>query len=162
MAGFALRTFRPGDMGAIVARQSVLYAESHGWGVPMEALQLEVTAAFLRDFKPGREQCWVAEVDGRLAGSIFCCDGGDGRAQLRLLYVEPFAHRRGIGESLIRTCIDFARDAGYPAIWLWTHTTLAPARRLYAAAGFTIVSTDIHDLFGRPEQGEIWELAFSG
>jgi DNA-binding MarR family transcriptional regulator len=55
-----IRTFRAGDLATIAARQSILY-EPYGWGRPMEVLQGEVTTAFLRDFKPGREQCWVAE-----------------------------------------------------------------------------------------------------
>ncbi len=154
------RTFRPGDMGLITARQAILYAESHGWAAPMEALLGEVTSAFLRNFQPGREQCWIAERGEAMAGSIFCCDSGERGAQLRLLYVEPEARGLGIGGELIARCVAFAKDAGYPAIWLWTHSVLAPARRLYAEAGFQIVSTDVHHEFGRPEQGETWELRF--
>lgn len=157
---FAIRTFRPGDMGMIVARQSILYAEQYGWGLPMEILQGEVTTAFLRDFKPGREQCWIAERAGRMLGSIFCCDSGDNAAQLRLLYVEPDARGLGIGEALVRACVDFARTAGYAKIWLWTHSNLTSARRIYAAQGFEIISTEVHDEFGKPEEGETWELAF--
>jgi len=153
---WTIRTFRTGDMGMIAARQSILYAE-YGWGRPMEVLQGEVTTAFLRDFKPGREQCWVAEQGGRMVGSIFLCETDTG-AQLRLLYVEPEARGLGIGEALVRTCVDFARDAGYSRIRLWTHTILTSARRIYAAAGFRIVSTEVHDEFGKPEQGETWEL----
>jgi GNAT superfamily N-acetyltransferase len=160
LAAPIVRTFRTGDMGLITARQAILYAESHGWGAPMEALLGEVTAGFLRTFQPGREQCWIAEREGRIAGSIFCVDSGYGRAQLRLLYVEPEARGLHIGETLVRTCVDFARDAGYRSIWLWTHSVLLPARRIYAKAGFTITSTDIHHAFGNPEQGETWELVF--
>jgi DNA-binding MarR family transcriptional regulator/GNAT superfamily N-acetyltransferase len=152
---WTIRTFRAGDMGMIAARQSILYAE-YGWGTPMEVLQGEVTTAFLRDFKPGREQCWVAERGGRMLGSIFLVDSSEG-AQLRLLYVEPDARGLGIGEALVRTCIQFAREAGYSRIWLWTHTILTSARRIYAAQGFSIVSTEVHDEFGKPEQGETWE-----
>jgi GNAT superfamily N-acetyltransferase len=140
----------------IAARQSILYAD-YGWGAPMEILQGEVTTAFLRDFKPGREQCWVAERDGRMLGSIFLVDSGEG-AQLRLLYVEPEARGLGIGEALVRTCVDFAREAGYARIWLWTHTILTSARKIYAAHGFHIVSVETHDEFGEPVQGEIWEM----
>lgn len=154
---WTIRTFRAGDMGMIAARQSILYA-AYGWGRPMEVLQGEVTTAFLRDFKPGREQCWVAEQGGRMVGSIFLVETDKG-AQLRLLYVEPEARGLGIGEALVRTCVDFARGAGYTRIWLWTHTILTSARRIYAAAGFHIVSTEVHDEFGKPEQGETWELA---
>ncbi len=155
-----IRPFRAGDMGLITARQAILYAHSNGWGAPMEALLGDVTATFLRDFKPGREQCWVAERAGRMAGSIFCVDSGDGRAQLRLLYVEPDARGLGIGATLVSTCVDFARAAGYRSIWLWTHTVLENARRLYRTAGFDITSTDVHHSFGKPEQGETWELVF--
>ncbi|WP_380874701.1 MarR family transcriptional regulator [Sphingomonas sp. DBB INV C78] len=157
---WTLRTFRPGDMGMIAGRQSALYAASHGWGAPMEILQGEITTNFLRSFKPGREQCWVAERAGRMAGSVMLVDSGDNAAQLRLLYVEPDARGLGIGETLVRACVDFARSAGYAKCWLWTHSILTSARRIYAATGFEIVSVNMHDGFGEPVQGENWELKF--
>jgi len=155
---FTMRTFRPGDMGVIAARQSVLYNDVYGWGRPMEILQGEVTTAFLRDFKPGREQCWVAEVGGRLAGSVFLTDEGDDLARLRLMYVEPFARGLGIGNALVGTCVQFARDAGYRSVSLWTHTVLESARRIYAAYGFRLVETKFHSEFGEPVAGETWML----
>lgn len=157
--GYTVRTFRTGDMGALSARQAVIYAEANGWGAPMEALVLEITAAFLRRFQPGREQCWIAERGGTLAGSVFLVDAGNGVAQLRLLYVEPFARGLGIGRDLVDRCIAFARDAGYVRVTLWTHHVLDSARRIYAAAGFVLVSTAMHDALGTPELGETWELA---
>lgn len=155
----SIRTARPGDMGAIASRQAILYEEGWGWGRPMEVLLGDVTTAFLRDFKPDREQCWVGEVAGRMAGSVFCADGGEpGLAKLRLLYVEPFARGLGLGEMLVERCIDFARGAGYQAIELWTHTILASARRIYAAKGFRLMRTEMHEAFGEPVQGEYWRL----
>jgi DNA-binding MarR family transcriptional regulator/GNAT superfamily N-acetyltransferase len=158
-AGYSVRTFRAGDMGMITARQAILYNESHGWAAPMEALLGDVTSTFLRDYQAGREQCWVAESGGVMAGSIFVVDAGDGVAQLRLLYVEPWARGMGIGGDLVARCVTFAREAGYTTLRLWTHSVLLSARRLYAAAGFEIVKTETHHSFGKPEQGEIWELA---
>jgi DNA-binding MarR family transcriptional regulator/GNAT superfamily N-acetyltransferase len=153
-----LRTFQPGDMGMIAARQAVLYSEGYGWGRGMEVLLGEVVTEFLRDFKQGREQCWVAERDGRMLGSIFLVDGGNGVARLRLLYVEAEARGLGIGSALVEALLGFAREAGYAKVTLWTHTVLTSARRIYAAAGFRIASTEVHDEFGKPEQGETWEL----
>ena len=124
----------------------------------MEIIQGEVTTAFLRNFKPGREQCWVADLDGAMAGSIFLTDEGDGSARLRLLYVEPFARGRGIGDALVCTCIGFARAVGYEGVTLWTHTVLETARRLYARHGFRLVETAVHTEFGEPVQGETWRL----
>jgi GNAT superfamily N-acetyltransferase len=155
---FVLRDVRPGDMGLITARQSMLYRETYGWGSGIEVNIGEVTAAFLRDFKPGRERCWVAEIDGVMAGSIFLTDDGGGLSRLRLLYVEPFARGLGIGDTLVATCIGFARQVGYEAIWLWTHTILESARRIYAAHGFEVTDVHVHEEFGEPIQGENWRL----
>lgn len=155
---WTIRTFRPGDMGMIAARQAMLYDQGWGWGRPMEVLLGEVVTGFLRDFKPDREQCWVAERGGRMLGSVFLVDGGGGVARLRLLYVEPEARGLGIGGALVDTCVGFAREAGYAKVTLWTHAVLLSARRIYAAAGFRIVSTEVHHEFGKPEQGETWEL----
>lgn len=156
--GYTVRTFGTGDMGMITARQAILYRDSHDWRAPMEALLGEVTARFLRDYREGREQCWVAESGGVMAGSVFLVDAGEGVAQLRLLYVEPWARGMGIGSDLVGRCVTFAREAGYATLRLWTHTVLDSARRIYAGAGFRIVSTEVHHEFGRPEQGEIWEM----
>lgn len=156
--GFFLRTFRSGDMGLIAARQSRLYEESFGWGRGLEILEGEATTAFLRNFKPGREQCWVAEVGGVMAGSIVLTDEGQDVARLRLFYVEPFARGRGIGDALVRTCVAFAHEAGFAAITLWTHTVLDSARRIYAGHGFHRVDSELHHEFGAPVMGETWQL----
>lgn len=154
----AIRPARIGEVSQVAARQSNLYAASHGWGRPLEVIEAETTAAFLRDFKPGREQCWIADLDGVMAGAVMLTDEGEKQARLRLLHVEPFARRRGIGDSLVRTCVDFARDVGYDAISLWTHKVLQPARRIYAQHGFTCVASEVHHLFGEPVEGETWRL----
>lgn len=154
-----IREFRYGDMGAIVTAQTRYYSAEHDWHGNMEQLLLEVTGAFLRDYIPGRGNCWVVERGDTIAGSIFCVDAGDNIAQLRLLYVEPVARGHGLGARLVAECTGFARTAGYRELMLWTHAVLLPARRLYAAAGFEITATAIHDEFGRPEPGETWTLS---
>lgn len=156
--GYEVRTFRAGDMGMITARQAILYDEGWGWGAPMEALLGEVTSQFLKNFKCGREQCWVAERAGVMAGSVFVVDAGEGVAQLRLLYVEPWARGLGIGQELVRRCVEFARAAGYREMMLWTHTVLTSARRVYEAAGMRITEVETHSEFGEPVQGEIWRM----
>jgi GNAT superfamily N-acetyltransferase len=145
-------------MGLIASRQSILYREHYGWGSGIEVNVGEVTTAFLRNFKPGREQCWVVEVDGQIAGSIFLTDEGGGLSRLRLLYVEPAFQGRGIGEMLVRTCVAFSRSVGYKRITLWTHSVLKSARRIYARHGFELVDTSEHTLFGIPLCGETWAL----
>ncbi|WP_336763278.1 bifunctional helix-turn-helix transcriptional regulator/GNAT family N-acetyltransferase [Asaia sp. VD9] len=160
-ATLTLRAPRSGEVSLIAARQSALYAESHGWGHMLECLIAETAAQFLREFVPDREACWIADLNGVMAGAVFLTDeaarGKPGTARLRLLHVEPFARRRGIGDALVQQCLNFAREKQYERVVLWTHTVLDTARRLYARNGFACVATAPHDLFGVPLQGEDWE-----
>lgn len=155
---FGIRPARSGDVSQIVTRQSILYAASHGWGRALETLEAETAAAFLRNFDPGREGCWIADIDGVMAGAVLLTNEGHDLARLRLLHVEPFARRRGIGDALVGACIGFAREKGYAQISLWTHSVLDAARRIYARNGFECISTEIHHEFGKAEQGETWRL----
>lgn len=159
---YRLRTWTVGDMGMITARQSILYQQAYGWGTRMEALIGEITTAFLRDFRPGREQCWIAERAGRMLGSVFLVAEDERVARLRLLYVEPEARGLGIGADLVARCVEFARAAGYREIVLWTHAVLTSARKIYAAQGFVIESVETHDDFGKPEVSENWRLVLAG
>ena len=55
-------------------------------------------------------------------------------------------------------CLQFARDAGYRKVTLWTHSVLTAARRIYEQAGFKLVATDKHNEFGQELVGETWDL----
>ncbi len=159
-----LRAAATGDLPVIAARQSRIYAAENGWGAGLEANVTQTAAVFLKNYKPGRERCWIAEMDGVLAGSVLLTDEGGGVSRLRLLYVEPFARGHGLGRQLVNACVNFAKEAGYDTLTLWTHTVLGRARDIYAAQGFELVSTATHGEFGIPVQGETWKknLADSG
>jgi DNA-binding MarR family transcriptional regulator/GNAT superfamily N-acetyltransferase len=157
-ANLVLRPHRVGDMGLIVHRQSVLYAEEYGWDGGYEALVCEITAKFLRDFKPGRERCWVAERDGELMGSVFVVEESKSVARLRMLYVEPAARGQGLGAQLVQECIHFARATGYRKLTLWTNSVLKSARRIYERAGFVKVHEEPHHAFGHDLVSQTWDL----
>src|SRR5262249_30894776 len=84
-----LRPPRAGDLGWIVHRHGVLYADEWGYNEEFEALVAEIVAHFVQHRRPARERCWVAELDGKIVGSVFLVDGSRTVAKLRLLYVEP-------------------------------------------------------------------------
>jgi DNA-binding MarR family transcriptional regulator/GNAT superfamily N-acetyltransferase len=154
-ANYMLRDPRPGDMGWIVHRQSVLYAQEYGWNNEYEALVAEIVAKFVREFDPAFERCWIAEKDGQVVGSVFIVRQDETTAKLRLLYVDPSARGLGIGSRLVDECLRFARQVGYRKMVLWTNSVLTAARRIYDRAGFHLMEEEPHHSFGKDLIGQV-------
>jgi DNA-binding MarR family transcriptional regulator/N-acetylglutamate synthase-like GNAT family acetyltransferase len=155
----SLRRLHPGDVGWIIHRQTVLYAQEYDWDWTYEGLASRILGAFVAEFDPTREDAWVAERAGATVGSIFLMKSADtGIAKLRLLYVEPSARGGGVGRKLVDTCVARARELGYRELTLWTNDILVAARRIYQAAGFRLVSEEPHHSFGHDLVGQTWRL----
>jgi ribosomal protein S18 acetylase RimI-like enzyme len=86
----------------------------------------------------------VALLDGELVGAVtYVADHTSawsewthaGEAQFRLLAVDPRARGRGVGEALVRACLDRAERDGRRVV---IHTTpwMPAARRMYERMGF--------------------------
>jgi GNAT superfamily N-acetyltransferase len=157
-APYILRPPQPGDLGWIVHRQAVLYAEEYGWDESFEALVAKIVADFIENFDARRERCWIAEKDGEAVGSAFVVRDSDEVAKLRLVYVEPKARGLGIGQRLVAEAIHFARQQGYRKLTLWTNDILVSARRIYEGAGFRLVKEERHHSFGHDLVGQFWEI----
>jgi DNA-binding MarR family transcriptional regulator/N-acetylglutamate synthase-like GNAT family acetyltransferase len=156
---YILRPHQPGDMGWVVHRHGVLYAQEYGYDETFEALVAEIAARFVQRFDPKRERCWIAEKDGEIVGSVFLVKKSQTVAKLRLLLVEPSARGLGIGKRLVGECLRFARQAGYRKIVLWTQSELPAARHIYQEAGFRLVKQEKHRSWGRDDLvSQIWEM----
>lgn len=152
-----IREHRPGDIGWVISAHGRLYAEEYGWDISFEALVAEIAAKFLREFRPGQERCFIAELDGAPVGSAFVVRESDGEAKLRLVLVEARARGLGLGKRLVREALAFARAAGYRRMVLWTNDILHAARAIYIAEGFRLVAEEKHHSFGKDLVGQNWE-----
>ncbi|TPK70972.1 MarR family transcriptional regulator [Mesorhizobium sp. B2-4-18] len=155
---YLLRPPQVGDIGWIIRRQGMLYAQEYGWDETYEALVAEILAAFVKSYDPKWERGWIAEREGEVVGSVFVVRKSDQVAKLRLLYVEPSARGLGIGKRLVDECIGFARARGYRTLILWTNDILTAARHIYQAAGFRLIEEEPHHSFGKDLVGQNWEL----
>ena len=95
----------------------------------------------------------IAEVDGHAAGYARLHAGepakgveGANPVELVRLYVSRDWLGRGLGEQLMRACIDEARQAGHETIWLGVWERNARAQAFYRKWNFRAVGEHIFPL----------------
>jgi DNA-binding MarR family transcriptional regulator/GNAT superfamily N-acetyltransferase len=157
-AVITVRQHRIGDVGWAIEQHGRLYAEEFGWNGEFEALVATLFARFAANHDPAAERFWIAEIDGERVGCVFVVrnDKDPHTAQLRCLLIEPRARGLGLGRRLVEECMQFAKSAGYARMVLWTNDVLAAARRIYEAAGFSLVEESPHHSFGHDLVGQVW------
>lgn len=91
-------------------------------------------------------ELWLAlDPDGTVLGSVTFAVGGsayaevsaEGEGEFRMLAVTEQARGRGVGEALVRCCVDRARGLGLSALAISTQPSMTAAHRLYERMGFT-------------------------
>lgn len=103
----------------------------------------------------------IAEVDGQAAGYAKLHAGEPPRKiegarpiELVRLYVSSEWFGRGVGESLMRRCLDEARKAGHETLWLGVWERNARAQAFYRKWDFRAVGEHMFQL-GSDEQRDI-------
>lgn len=160
-SGIRLRTHRPGDIGWVISQHGELYSSEYGWDIRFESFVARIAADFVDQFDAAYEVCYLAvrgegETEERL-GCAFVVKQDDTVAKLRMVLLVPAARGLGIGKRLVRACIEFAQQAGYRRMTLWTNDVLRAARAIYVAEGFQLVAEEKHHSFGLDLVGQNWE-----
>jgi ribosomal protein S18 acetylase RimI-like enzyme len=130
---------RPADFARIAELTVGVYVDG-GLATPDYAPELADVAG-----RAGRSELLVVRDDvGHVVGSVALVLAGDfgnvvesdDEAAFRMLVVDPGVQGRGIGELLVRTCLDRARAAGKRRMVLSTDPLMTAAHRLYERLGF--------------------------
>ena len=151
-------TLNPGDLGYLIYLHGVLYAREYGLDGTFEGGVAERLGKFAQDYDPRKDYFAVAELDGRIVGSIVINGLSDELAQLRWFLVHPDARGRGLGHDLIDRALAFCRERGFKKVHLWTITELAAARHLYLQAGFVVTREETHEIWGAMRTEQEYEL----
>ena len=152
------RSRRPGDIGHIIYRHGVLYAQEYGFDETFDLYVGKPLIAFAENFDPAKENLWMVEKEGQIVGSMAIVNAGDGAAQLRWLLVEPETRGLGIGQTLVDKGVAFCQEKNYLSIFLWTIDYLAAAKTIYTNAGFMKTAEKTSRVWGQILTEERWEL----
>ncbi|MFB7632642.1 GNAT family N-acetyltransferase [Streptomyces sp. NPDC056149] len=88
------------------------------------------------DGKNGAGGAVVGAVTFAAYGSPYAELAGPGEGEFRMLAVRGEGRGRGVGEALVRACLERARGLGLRAMVLSSQRHLLPAHRLYRRLGF--------------------------
>lgn len=163
---FTIRRFQKSDLDWVIDRHDKLYEEEQGFDHTFRPYVEGPVYDFGAMAIPEKENLWVAEAwkgpgsEGIRAGMIAIVRVDDETAQLRWYLVEPEYRGVGLGRSLMKIALDFTAAAGYKNVFLWTVSQLDAARHLYQDYGFTVTQTETHDIWGKTQTEERWELEF--
>lgn len=87
-------------------------------------------------YSPPDGRLLLATDDGQPAGCVGLKNLGDGKCEIKRMYVRPAFRGQGIARKLVERLIQDATAIGYQAVYLDTHIDLKPAHALYYSYGF--------------------------
>lgn len=97
-------------------------------------------------FKNSGGNCWIAIEDDTVIGTISLRKMSDDCGEVKNLYI--LKEKRGastVGQDLLNTLFDYAKQVGYSKLRLDTYKQFERAIRFYEKNGFKLIdSTDIH------------------
>ena len=160
MNDLKLTGYIPGAIGRVAELHGRYYHEHWGFDLFFESKVATELSEFLCRFNEARDGFWVANVEGRIIGSI-AIDGanfGSKGAHLRWFVVAPENQGQGIGKILFGEAIQFCRRKKVRRVYLWTFAGLEVARHLYEKWGFRLSEQREGDQWGKRVTEQMFEL----
>jgi putative acetyltransferase len=137
-----IRKIQPGDNTALakIVRDSLT---EFGANKPGTVFYDETTDHLYELFQTPGSDYFVAEKNEKVlgGGGLFPSAGlPEGVCELVKMYLAKDARGKGLGQTLIDTCIHRAKELGYTTIYLETMPELKTALSVYEKKGFTYLS----------------------
>jgi putative acetyltransferase len=157
---------RPATNDDAAAVREVVFSTLAEFALPVLP---ETTDADLNDLKASYFQTGgtfevVVSPDGRIVGCVGLCLLGDGRAEVRKLYLRSEARQTELWDLLLKRMALKARDLGCKQIHLETSLALRDVERLCLGHGFTAAKPEhpsarcdmvyYYQFYGSPRSGE--------
>ncbi|HYK21357.1 MAG TPA: GNAT family N-acetyltransferase [Pyrinomonadaceae bacterium] len=156
--GLTIRHGTPDDAGLLSELGARTFSETFAADNTAENLAAYIATSFnvaqqTAELEDPASTFLIAEIDGRAAGYAKLHDGEPEKAvegadpvELVRLYVSRDWLGRGIGEQLMRACVDEARQAGHDTIWLGVWERNARAQAFYRKWDFRAVGEHVFQL----------------
>jgi ribosomal protein S18 acetylase RimI-like enzyme len=153
-ARLRVRAYEAGDRDAVNALARAAFAQYEGdydgWQDFIDGIGRMADLADHADLL-------VADLDGKVIGAVAHIGPGRPRAAffpnqwsvIRMLVVDPAQRGQGAGRLLVDGCLRLARQAGAPAVGLYTSPVMASAVRMVEALGF-VRDRDLDPIRGVP------------
>jgi putative acetyltransferase len=135
----SFRPIRPEDDAAVAAIIRQVMPEFGAGGPGFAINDAEVDQMSAAYSAAGAAYFVVTDESGRVVGGggVAALEGGEpGVCELKKMYFLPEARGQGMGETLLRHCLEAAKALGYRTCYLETRTGMDQAIRLYQKLGF--------------------------
>lgn len=140
---------RTGDLGRIISLHGEAYEPLGGYGLRFEAYVARTIAEYVLD-NDARGCIWLAERGAELVGCTAVALRDNNSAQIRWVVVDPSARGAGLGKALVGRALDYCRNEGRTAIYLFTTDGLPESQSLYENLGFKTTSNETEELWDGP------------
>lgn len=141
---FTVRHHLPGDRPALLALLEAAMRETYPdlRLLTRSELRERVEAEFAHYYAIPEKEIWIGEVDGEVAGCLWCMESYHpvtGLPDFFVVNVAVFPAYRGHGlaRKLFEEAIQSARARGLPCVRLFVNPANEAAYRLYQSLGFT-------------------------
>ena len=136
MPGVNIETYTDANKKGVT--DLILNIQNAEFGIPISLEDQPDLNAIPAFYQTNKGNFWVAKIDNKIIGTISLLDIGDHKGALRKMFVDK--NYRGkefsVGQELLNTLLDWARQKGFTEIFLGTTEKFTRAQKFYEKNGF--------------------------